>query len=611
MKWLSTLLAAAALTAAPAYTPTQSEIDQIRTKLADLNKTIDQLHSRHADEALAADVEVYKKAADYILRFRDEFYTQAYVNNTLSALHTGIARGKELLAGSPSWPAAKGRLVRAYRSRVDGSIQPYGMIVPESYDDARPMRLDVILHGRGATLNEVSFIAAHDSQKPIPREQNYLQLEVFGRGNNAYRWSGETDVFEAIDSVRARYKIDPNRIVLRGFSMGGAGAWHLGLHYPSDWAAVEAGAGFTETKHYAHRENLPPYQEATLHIYDAVDYALNVFDVPFVGYGGEDDPQLQASLNIRRQLTREGFKPGDLRDLFLVGPHTKHKFHPDSKAESDKFINAVLEQGRQSPNHIRFVTYTTRYNRCFWIEIETLENHYQRAEVEARREGNGFRVHATNVTRLLVEGKPWTQSPDGTWAPTTNVDRHARQTLQKVHGLQGPIDDAFMDSFLCVPPASISRYPVVNDHARKVLDQFAAAYAKYFRGDIRIKDDRAVTNRDIASNNLILFGDPSSNRIIARIASKLPIQWKGSDIIAGQHKYTATDHMPVLIYPNPLNPKRYVVLNSGHTFGEADLIGTNALLYPRLGDYAVIDLSKPDGHVAEAGLFTETWTLRQ
>ncbi len=94
MKWLSTLLAAAALTAAPAYTPTQSEIDQIRTKLADLNKTIDQLHSRHADEALAADVEVYKKAADYILRFRDEFYTQAYVNNTLSALDTCIARGK-------------------------------------------------------------------------------------------------------------------------------------------------------------------------------------------------------------------------------------------------------------------------------------------------------------------------------------------------------------------------------------------------------------------------------------------------------------------------------------------------------------------------------------
>lgn len=608
MKWLPFVLAAAALQAAPAYTPTQSEIGQIESKLADLTKTLDQLHTRHADDALLADVEIYKKAADYILRYREEFYTQAYVRNTLSALDTGIKRAEELANGRASWPDRKGRFVRAYRSRIDNSVQPYGMIVPDSYDGSRPMRLDVILHGRGSTLNEVSFIAAHDSDKPIPPEQNYLQLEVFGRANNAYRWSGETDVFEALDSVRRRYKVDPNRIVLRGFSMGGAGAWHIGLHYPSDWAAAEAGAGFTETKHYAHRENLPPYQEATLHIYDAVDYALNVFDVPFVGYGGEDDPQLQASVNIRRQLVREGFRPGDLRVLFLVGPHTKHKFHPDSKAESNKFIDSVLVKGRQSPDHIRFVTYTTRYNKCFWIQIESLDKHYERAEVEARRQPNGFRIHATNVRRLLVDGKPWMPGADGTWAPAPPNERQERG-LRKIHGLQGPIDDAFMDSFLCVRPTGKSRYPAVNEHAIKVLDQFAAVFAKYFRGDPRIKDDRAVTSQDVASDNLILFGDPSSNRVLARIASKLPIQWKGSEIIAGNRKYAASDHMPVLIYPNPLNPKRYVVLNSGHTFGESDLKGTNALLYPRLGDYAVIDISKADPQVAEAGLFTDAWTL--
>ena len=30
--------------------------------------------------------------------------------------------------------------------------------------------------------------------------------------------------------------------------MGGTGAWHLGLHFPSRWAAVEAGAGFVQTR---------------------------------------------------------------------------------------------------------------------------------------------------------------------------------------------------------------------------------------------------------------------------------------------------------------------------------------------------------------------------
>ena len=47
--------------------------------------------------------------------------------------------------------------------------------------------------------------------------------------------------------VKAKYPIDPDRIVLYGFSMGGAGAWSIGSHYPDLWAAVQPGAGFAET----------------------------------------------------------------------------------------------------------------------------------------------------------------------------------------------------------------------------------------------------------------------------------------------------------------------------------------------------------------------------
>src|SRR2546425_373281 len=156
-------------------------------------------------------------------------------------------------ADAASWPNQKGRLVRAYISRVDGSVQPYGLVIPDPYN-GQPVRLDVVLHGRGATLNEVSFIAAHDGSQPVLAGQDFIQLEVFGRANNAYRWAGEADVFEALESVRQRYKIDPQRIVLRGFSMGGAGTWHIGLHYPGQWAATEAGAGFTETKRYTKQD---------------------------------------------------------------------------------------------------------------------------------------------------------------------------------------------------------------------------------------------------------------------------------------------------------------------------------------------------------------------
>ena len=95
--------------------------------------------------------------------------------------------------------------------------------------------------------------------------------------------------------------------------------------------------------------------------------------------------------------------------------------------------------------------------------------------------------------------------------------------------------------------------------------------------------------------------------MIAKIAKKLPIQWKNGQIVLGDKKYSAAEYTLSLIYPNPLNPRKYVVLNSGYTFHEADFKGTNALLYPRLGDYAIIRRS--DNKVVEAGLFTDDWQL--
>jgi dienelactone hydrolase len=631
--------------AAPkSYHPTADELGQIRVRTAQLEAALKTLAAQRVAPDLQADVEIYHKAAVWILRYADEeFFAKRYVADTLAVLDRGLARAKELAAGRPGWAKQKGQLVRAYRSRVDGSVQPYGLAIPESYDGRTPARLDVVLHGRGAALSEVNFIATHDSAKPLPPEQDYIRLEVYGRWNNAYRWAGETDVFEAIASVRSRYRIDDRRIVLRGFSMGGAGAWHLGLHYPDQWAAVEAGAGFTDTKRYAKLQDLPAYQDATLHIYDAVDYALNACDVPTVGYGGEEDRQLQATLNVRQQLLDEGFHftpdglnwiGADLRAIFLVGPKTGHRFHPESKQRSEQFIQAALASPRTAPERLRFVTYTTRYNRCFGIEITALEQHYRRAEINARR-GDGsqpWTISTRNVARLTLTDRlpkagltidrcpisvPRSAVPQaltleqsgGGWSVVKPGDsRH--HPLRKIHGLQGPIDDALADSFLCVRPTGRAQHAKPGAYASGELDRLQAEFAKWMRGDVRVKDDTAVTPADIAAHHLLLFGDPGSNRLVALIADKLPIRWTGQWIELGKQRYAAADHALVMIYPNPLNPRRYVVLNSGHTFHEPDFRGTNALLFPRLGDYAVLRLGGSDAPaVATAGLFGEQWEL--
>jgi pimeloyl-ACP methyl ester carboxylesterase len=584
-----------ALSGRAASPPTAAEREQITSKLAQLTRTIDELRAKHIDEARLADIEVYQKAAKWVLRFEEEFFTPAYVSNTILALDHGLARAAD---ANFSWESHKGRIVRGYRSKVEGSVQPYGLIVPESYDGSKAVRLDVVLHGRGEQLTEISFIAAHENEKPAA--QDYITLDVYGRGNNAYRWAGETDVFEAIDSVKARYKIDEKKIVLRGFSMGGAGAWHIGLHFPDKWAAVEAGAGFTETKKYAKLGPMVGYQEAMLRIYDAVDYAANAQMVPMVGYGGEIDPQLQASVNIQERLAAERIEPPHM--LFLIGPGTAHKWEPNSLAASNTFIDAVLARPRKEPDHIHFVTYTTSYHQCYWISIESLEKQYQRAEVDADRVGDEIRVSTRNVSRIAIEGGKHAvidgQSVElanfGLLMKTADGWRRAGKLGRfKKPGSQGPVDDAFKDAFLVVRPTGRPENKDAAQYINDTMEQFRKEWAKYMRGEVRIKDDKAVTEEDIDRYSLVLFGDMQSNKLTKRIAPLLMRAWPQSPLV------------PVLLAPNPLNPSRYVVFNSGHTFHEEEFKGTNALLYPRLGDYAMIHPTARQ--VVRGGLFDTEW----
>jgi len=46
-------------------------------------------------------------------------------------------------------------------------------------------------------------------------------------------------------------------------------------------------------------------------------------------------------------------------------------------------------------------------------------------------------------------------------------------------------------------------------------------WRKQFRGDAPMKDDTAITDEDISSHNLVLWGDPASNGALTRIHSAI------------------------------------------------------------------------------------------
>ena len=561
-----------------------------------------------------------------------------------------LGRGRLAEQGAPgASEPAKGSRAIGFVSEVDGSVQPAAVSIPESYDGKTPARLDVILHGRSARPDEVAFLLRHEG-KPHPEGEPGILLHVFGRGNVAYRWAGETDVFEAIRAVEQRYRIDRDRIVLRGFSMGGAGAWHLGLRHPEMWCCVEAGAGFTETERYAKLGDIPVHQEPLLHYYDAVDYALNAFNVPIAGYGGEDDPQLAASTNVVEALETLGLpmeteglvtKSPPIDFLRVVGEDAGHEVNPKSaeilKSFRDEHSGPDSGAGKP-PARVRFVTYTLAANRAPWIRVEGLEEHYRRAEIEAESDGQAVLISkAENISILAVdrhrgetiaiEGRefPLRLAAEGllpdvifrrTEAGWELLDHEQSRALQinlkgrKRPGLQGPIDHAFTGSFLCVRGTGRPQHPDVQAWADARLDRFAADWRRFLRGEVRIKDDVDVTGEDIENYHLILFGDPGSNRLIARVLPDLPIRWTETEVAIGDGEaYSAAEHAPALIAASPLDPLRYVVLNSGHTFGADAFEGTNALLYPRLGDYAVLRIGPDDRpvDVRESGVLGEDW----
>ncbi len=280
---------------------------------------------------------VYHKGVADALKHQ-EFFDAKEVATAKTLLTEGLARAEQLARGEASWVRQTGLVVRGYVSRIDGSVQPYGLVVPASYspDRERRFRLDIWFHGRGETLSEVNFIQQRRTQIGQFAPADTIVLHPYGRYSNAFKFTGEVDVLEAIDSVKERYRIDEDRVSVRGFSMGGAACWQFAVHYPDRWFAANPGAGFTETPEFLRtfqQEKLdPPWYERQLwHMYDCTDYAVNLSHCPTVAYSGEIDKQKQAADIMQQALAKQGI---DL--VHIIGPQTAHRYHPQSAAEVEQ-----------------------------------------------------------------------------------------------------------------------------------------------------------------------------------------------------------------------------------------------------------------------------------
>ncbi|MEM7600155.1 MAG: prolyl oligopeptidase family serine peptidase [Verrucomicrobiota bacterium] len=587
----------------------------------------------------SADVGVLVKAVEYALDHH-EFYSEKEIPLATEILDLAEARLGELVGEEPpSWTLARGRVVRGYESSIDESYQPYGLEIPETLDLSRPVPLLVWLHGRGDKVTDLHFLkrCLEKSQALggfVADQEDVIILHPFGRQCVGWKHAGEIDVFEAIADVMKNYPVDSDRVALAGFSMGGAGAWHIGAHYRDHFCAVHAGAGFAETKEY---NRLTPdqypasYVQTLWRLYDVPHYTRNFLNGPLLAYSGEEDKQKQAADLMGRELTEVGH---ELRHV--IGEGMGHKYDEASVQAIWSWLRECWAEGRPKRlKKISWQTPTLRYPGYQWLRFEALDSHWQSAAAEAVWDDASGEIilEVENVSGLSIIAGPerdlsgvtlkidgqavGAAEPGFPFEAVSLVRQDGEwqlgdgEVVRKKPGLQGPIDDAFMSRFVVVPPDRDPESPTFARWVSFELEHFRSRWKALMRGEVIQRSSDELNSRDIREANLILWGDPESNAMLAEIADQLPVVWRKGEFEFLGKTYSRDETAPLLIFPNPLNRNRYVVLNSGLTF-RSNHDRTNSQQNPKLPDWAMIGLDQlPDaeapGRIIEAGFFNERW----
>jgi hypothetical protein len=607
------------------------------------------------------DIVIFERAVSMALA-ENGFFESADADRAADLLNEGMKRATGLPRKDVFWLSPDSNVtVRGFRSELDGSIQPYGVAFGLNQKEKERTRTDVWCRGRSEKGLELQFLAKHlKNPDPMPAPGTVM-IYPFGRYCNANKLAGEIDTLEVVEHATKEYRLNPHQITIRGFSMGGAAAWHLAVHYPDRWLAATPGAGFSETPDFLkvfQSETLAPYwfEQKLWQVYDCPVWVRNLRMLPTIAYSGEIDKQKQAA-DIMAKASWELPLKERFELTHIIAPKTAHQISPAARDEIERRLQLV-------PKHVHldaftFTTCTLRYNRAHWLTIDALREHWvpttlhvsrgERVKVAADANVQQFTLSMDadelepEIQRLEVvieflrgdgqKGMKWLRGEeaiarrsdqswgatfrlvDGDWQRVSPIEPPS-QELAKRHGLQGPIDDAFMAPFLFVRPTADGLVPETQAWVQSEFDRAVREWHRQMRGDVRIKTSEELKPEDMQKYHLVLWGDPKSNPTLAQIADKLPIQWSqdGKTIAAGNRSYDARSHMPVLIYPNPLAPDRYVVLNSSFTYREYDYLN-NARQVPKLPDWAIIDLSTPPdarwpGRIADADFFDEAWQLK-
>jgi len=473
---------------------------------------------------------------------------------------SGVARAQDQQGGLAE---PKGRFEKCgYVSKLDGAAIEYALWFPPDYDASRAWPLIVFLHGSGeggdwaAPTHASAGIPVRTAKPDLP----FLVVSPLMRGTWSINGPAERDVLDTIADVQSRANVDPDRIHLTGLSLGAFAGWALAAHRPDRFASLSvfAGGGQPET-------------------------VGNLRHVPTWAFHGTADDGVPISESVRLV---EAMKAADLPIRYTPAPGVKHNCWSKPYA-SDALYGWMAGLTRvREPRRITYTTRNLRHNQAYWAAIDAMVAPEKPATIDTfAPSGSQIYVHAENVARLIlrpppsvvppgttpeffVDGQPFAaDAHEGGWA--LNLAEATDSPLQKRHGLSGPIQDVYWEPFVIVTADSAD--PRVAEIWSQAAHRALQWTSKLTFQNFTFVSAGQVTPELIQSSNLICFGNPETHSILAQVADRLPVVLTRAGLLVNGERVSEPIAGLVMIYPNPLNPDRYLVVCSGHPKAVASL----------------------------------------
>jgi hypothetical protein len=303
---------------------------------------------------------------------------------------------------------------------------------------------------------------------------------------------------------------------------------------------------------------------------EPIQLLKNLHNIPVLAVHGAEDRHtpLSSSLALQSAAKREG-TPFTLR---VIANATQLRYPVDPYALLFEFLKGKSRE--RNPGHVTYEAPSESFQSAYWLRIDKFEDPLRPASIDGRMnwQTGEMQVRTANVSRFSVLPRSSEQFPDnvslflnGRWVFRSRPMQGAasiwaetgRPTESEApHQPRVAISSAFSAPFLVVAGTAGG----ANSPGRREAERFVQSWRARFFTECPFKNDVQVTPADMASNNLVIFGTPSSNSLPAGMETRLRIP--STAALAKQLALDAAtgDLSLQAVFPNPLNPGKYVVL---------------------------------------------------